>query len=61
MNFIKTARDENDNWLDEVIEECAQWLIVAYKRIMRKKAAPLSDEYKNHIKKILEENGGDLQ
>jgi len=52
----KEERAANDEWLDKVVAEFARWFIVAYKKVIGRKAVSLADDELLHIKSKIMEN-----
>ena len=55
-NVRKEERETNDEWLDKVISELARWFILAYKKVLGKKAKLLADDELAHIRKFIAQN-----
>ncbi len=56
LSEFEVTRDEEDAWLDEVIEEIAHWILTSYKKVWKKSAIDINgtEELKD-IRKIVEE------
>lgn len=57
----KEEREDDDEWLDKVVDEFARWFRVAYEKVVGQQAVPLLDDELLHIKKIIMENKEDLR
>jgi CRISPR-associated protein Csy1 len=57
----KEDRQIDDEWLNEVIAECARWIISAYKKVLGNQAILLADAELAYIKSIIESNKEDLR
>ena len=57
----KEDRQKDDEWLKEIIAECARWIIIAYEKVLGNRAILLSDDDLVYIKKIIRTNKEDLQ
>lgn len=55
-NAYYDEREVDDDWLDNIISELARWLIVAYEKVMGRKAVESSDDELSHFEKIILEN-----
>lgn len=52
----KDERQKEDDWLQEIMMECARWIIKSYKKLLGTQAILLGDVELAHIKKIVEHN-----
>ena len=57
----KADRQIDDAWLNEVITECARWIIIAYKKVLGNQSIELVDAELAYIKSIIESNKEDLR
>lgn len=49
------TREDDDIWLDTVIDDCAQWVCNAYRAILKQKAISLGDDELNAIRIMVDE------
>lgn len=47
-------RDDDDLWLDQVIQACGQWVVAAYKATIKKDQKTLSDDELKHIANVID-------
>ena len=55
-NFNKEERENEDKWLDRIVDEFSRWIVFAYKKSHGKQAVSLGDDELLHIKGLIEEN-----
>ena len=55
-NFNNEERENEDKWLNRIVDEFSRWIVFAYKKSHGKQAVLLGDDELLHIRGLIEEN-----
>lgn len=55
-NARQAERQKENDWLNEVMNGFARWIVIVYEKVIGKKAKLLADEDLAYIKKLIEQN-----